>query len=71
MKERAKGLINNKRSKDILAWRRQERNLKKLGYNRHEADWEIHRGSLYGKIILDVKISLCGKYIWTLLGDRK
>ncbi len=28
----------------ILGIRREERNLKGLGYRKHETDWEIHRG---------------------------
>ena len=51
--------------KRCLAFRKQKRDLYKLGYKMHETDWEIHRGGLYRHIIEDVKISVCGKYVYT------
>lgn len=54
----------------ILAIRRQERELTKLGYRRHETDWEIHRGGRMGDVILDVRISACGLYVYTKLGKK-
>ena len=48
--------------------RREERNLKRLGYRKHETDWEIHRGHRIGDIIQDVKISVDGQYVYTLIG---
>ena len=51
-----------------LGIRREERNLKRLGYRKHETDWEIHRGLRIGDIIQDVKISVDGRYVYTLVG---
>ncbi len=48
--------------------RREERHLTKLGYRKHETDWEIHRGYRTGEVILDVKISMDGRYVYTLVG---
>ena len=43
--------------------RREERNLKRLGYRKHETDWEIHRGHRTGDVIQDVKISMDDRYV--------
>ena len=51
-----------------LKIRREERHLKGLGYRKHETDWEIHRGHRIGDIIQDVKISVDGRYVYTLVG---
>ncbi len=51
-----------------LGIRREERNLKGLGYRKHETDWEIHRGHRTGDVIQDVKISMDGRYVYTLVG---
>lgn len=53
-----------------LAVRREERALARLGYRKHETDWEIHRGGRYREVIVDAKVSVCGKYVYTLLGNR-
>ena len=53
----------------VLAARREERRMKALGYRKHETDWEIHRGGRYDEVIVDAKISVCGKYVWTKLGE--
>lgn len=50
-----------------LALRREERQLRKAGYRRHETDWEIHRGYRIGERIVDVKISADGMHVWTKL----
>lgn len=55
----------------ILAFRRQEKKLLALGYRRHETDWEIHRGYRYNDIIIDARISVDGKYVYTLIGPRE
>lgn len=51
-----------------LGIRREERYLKRLGYRKHETDWEVHRGHRIGDIILDTKISMDGRYVYTLVG---
>jgi hypothetical protein len=53
-----------------LAIRKEARDLKKQGFRKHETDWEIHRGHEIGKVIVDVKISVCGMYVYTKIGDR-
>lgn len=58
-------MIVTQRTKDALAAKRQERELKKLGYRKHETDWEIHRGGWRMAKIVDVKISACGKFVYT------
>lgn len=57
---------NTRRS---LAIRREERRLTALGYRRHETDWEIHRGYLWRERIIDAKVSVDGKYVWTRLSQ--
>ena len=54
-----------------LAFRREERALTRDGYRRHETDWEIHRGGRYDEVIVDAKISACGKYVYTKLGKPR
>lgn len=56
------------RTRKALAFKRQERELKKLGYRRRETDWEILRGFQTDKVILDAKISVDGKYVYTKIG---
>jgi hypothetical protein len=51
-----------------LASRREHRKLTAEGFRRHETDWEIHRGCMSGMVIVDVKISACGTYVYTKLG---
>lgn len=53
---------------DILKHRRFARKMLKAGYRKHEADWEIVRGGRYREIIIDAKIDVGGKHIWTKLG---
>jgi hypothetical protein len=60
-------MIVTQLTKDCLASRRETRRLEALGYRKHETDWEIHRGFLCTERIIDVKISVCGKYVWTKL----
>lgn len=38
------------------------------GYRRFETDWEIHRGYRWRDVILDAKVSVDGKYVWTKIG---
>ena len=56
------------RTRRILATRREERDFKRLGYRKHETDWEIHRGHRTGDVIQDVKISMDGRHVYTLVG---
>jgi len=51
-----------------LQIRREERELTKAGYRKHETDWEIHRGYRYREQIIDAKVSCDGLYVWTKLG---
>lgn len=57
-------------TKRALAFRREARRLEALGYRRHETDWEIHRGGRQGEVIVDAKVSVCGKYVYTKLGKK-
>lgn len=55
-------------TRQALAFRRQKRDLEKQGYRQSEANqWEIHRGGWDNreKKIVDAKISVCGKYVYT------
>lgn len=54
--------------KRCLAFRRERKCLEAQGYRMHETDWEIHRGCRYNEVILDAKVSVCGKYVYTKLG---
>lgn len=51
-----------------LAFRRERRDLEAQGYCMHETDWEIHRGGKEDEVIVDAKISIDGKYVYTKLG---
>lgn len=57
-------------TRKALAFRKEERRLKREGYRRHETDWEILRGSRYDEVIVDARISACGKYVYTKLGQK-
>ena len=57
-------------SRRILTSRREYRDMNAMGYKKHETDWEIHRGGMHDHVIVDAKISACGKYVWTLLGKK-
>jgi calcineurin-like phosphoesterase family protein len=55
-----------------LAVRREARQMERLGYRRHETDWEIHRG-IHARLnddtrIVDARVSADGLYVWTKLG---
>ena len=63
-------MIVTARTRQGLAFRREERRLLALGYRQHETDWEIHRGGRYKERIIDAKISVDGKYVYTLIGPR-
>lgn len=58
-------------TKHLLAFKREERMLVASGYKRHETDSEILRGGSYDKIILDAKISMDGKYVYTKIGKKE
>ena len=51
-----------------LAVRREERRLSALGYRRYETDFEVVRGGRRRERIVDAKISVDGKHVWTLIG---
>jgi hypothetical protein len=46
-------MIVNELTKRVLTIRKDRRDLEKLGYRRHETDWEIHRGGRYMDVIID------------------
>lgn len=54
-------------TRNAISNRREERKLTKLGYHKHETDLEIHRGSAIGGKIIGAKISVDGRYVYTLL----
>jgi hypothetical protein len=56
------------RTKSALAMRREKRDLERQGFRRHETDWEIHRGMRQREVIVEARISTCGKYVYTKLG---
>lgn len=58
-------------TKRALAVRREDRSLRSQGYRKRETDWEILRGTRYDEVILDVKISVDGKHVWTKIGYKK
>lgn len=49
----------------VLAVRREDRAMTAAGYRKHETDWEIHRGMRRQERIVDAKVSIDGKYVWT------
>lgn len=54
-----------------LAVRKQKRDLEKEGYEQKEVDWRLQRGlGCHNWVILDVKISTCGKYVFIKTGER-
>jgi hypothetical protein len=57
-------------TRNALAVRRERRRLEAVGYRQHETDWEIHRGFLCDHVIVDAKVSVDGKYVYTKLGKR-
>lgn len=57
--------------KMVRAYRREKKTLEALGYRQHETDWEIHRGGRERERIVDVKIGVDGKHIYTLLSGSK
>lgn len=63
-------MLVNHLTRRVLASRKEQRHLTKLGYRRHETDWEIHRGyaSFEEKRIIDAKVSVDGLYVYTLVG---
>lgn len=57
-------------TKLALAKRREERKMAKDGFRKSETDWEIHRGFRIDEVIVEARISICGKYMYTKLGKR-
>lgn len=57
-------------TRNALAVRREKRHLLAQGYRQHETDWEIHRGFLWDHVIVDAKVSVDGRYVYTKLGKR-
>ena len=60
----------SKRLREMVAFRRQARDLYAKGYQRHETDPRIIRGGLWDHIIIDAVISVDGKYVYTKLGPK-
>ncbi|MGB0662821.1 MAG: hypothetical protein ACPGMR_03425 [Pontibacterium sp.] len=58
------------RTRKALKARKERRELEKQGYRKHETDWEIHRGNKRDQKIIDAKVSICGKYVYTKLGEK-
>jgi len=54
-------------TRSVLAFRREAKKLESEGYRKHETDWELHRGNRQGERIVDAKISVCGRYVYTKL----
>lgn len=57
-------------TKGALKVRREAKKLSADGYQKAEVCWKILRGSDHDKVITDVKISACGKYVWYKIGGR-
>lgn len=57
-------------TREVLGCRKEARELEPLGYVKHETNWEIIRGGRYREVIIDARISHCGKYVWTKIGSR-
>lgn len=55
-------------TRSALAIRREQRTLESQGYRRHETDWEILCGDRYREVIIDARVSVCGKFVYTKLG---
>jgi hypothetical protein len=53
-----------------LASRREDIAMRAAGYCKRETDYEIHRGGFDRRhwVILDAKISVDGKHVWTKIG---
>lgn len=62
--------INWEFVRSCLAFRKEKKKLTALGYRQHETDWEIHRGARQDEVILDAKISVDGKYVYTKVGKK-
>lgn len=59
------------RTRSILAFRRQRRDLLAKGYEKaHEPLWELHRGGRYNERIIDVQISTSGTDLYVLTDKR-
>jgi len=63
-------MIVNDFTKNCLLVRREYRKLTAEGFRRHETDWELNRGARYDEVILEAKISVCGKFVYTKLGKK-
>lgn len=63
-------MLVTERTKRVSAFRKEQRDMKKAGYERIEGDWRLHRGDLYDHVITDVKISVDGKYLYYKLGEE-
>ena len=53
-----------------LAVRREQRDMVRQGWKKHETDWQIVRGGISEcrKVIIGVRISVDGKHVWTKTG---
>lgn len=54
-----------------LATRREQRDMERNGWTKHETDWQIVRGSYSqcSNVIIGVQISADGKHVWTKVGE--
>jgi hypothetical protein len=52
-----------------LASRREARRMTAAGYRLCETDWEILRGGKWDQVIVDAKVSVDRKYVWTKIGS--
>lgn len=64
-------MIVTENTRRALASRRENREMDRKGYRRHETNWEIHRGPRVGEIIIDAQISVDGMYVYTLIGGTR
>ncbi len=55
----------------VMAERKERRDLERQGYRAHETDWEILRGARTNEVIVDARISCCGKFVYTKLGKQE
>jgi len=66
-------MIGTQFQKDVLAARRETRDMEKAGYERVGEGggmlWQLYRGFRTRHRIVDVKIALDGKSVWCLIKD--
>lgn len=67
----SRGMITTDSQRRTLAFRREKRRMEAAGYRLHETDWEIHRGGRWREVILDAKVSVDRKCVWTKIGPAE